>query len=173
MLATCPSLHPTTSHPPFLPVTPKRLVVRRPQRRQTFPWCYNVLERFVRLTRRSHVLSARNVLNQEEGRLCHLPTEVKDGGKGLEGGGGRTHISTWETDSSDILNCCHTNSPVTLLPVTAEECGRWDYFKLPTGTKAKRTGEEGGRREEGGFLLRSLFTFGNQLVCFQPKGACY
>lgn len=90
----------------------------------------------------------RNVLNQEEGGWCHLPTEVK-GRLGLWGGGVcflvvvvglgwgvRTHLSTWETDSSDILNCCHTNSPVTLLPVTAEECWRWDYFKLPTGIES-------------------------------------
>lgn len=93
----------------------------------------------------------RNVLKQEEGGRCHLPTEVK-GRPGLQGGGGGvvcflveggkkgggvcTHLSTWETDSGDILNCRHTNSPVTLLPVTAEECCRWDYFKLPTGIES-------------------------------------
>ena len=76
--------------------------------------------------------------------------------------GGCTHLSTWETDSSDILNCRHTNSPVTLLPVTAEECWPWDYFKLPTG------------EEERGFCLCPFFTFGNQLVCFcfeQDRGS--
>lgn len=86
----------------------------------------------------------RNVLNQEEGCWCHLPTEVKrthGWGVGLLPGGGCTHLSTWETDSSDILNCRHTNSPVTLLPVTAKECWPWDYFKLPTGA------------EEGGFAF--------------------
>lgn len=78
---------------------------------------------------------ARNVLNQEEGLLVspsHGGEEERGVGAGLFSGG-YAHLSTWETDSSDILNCRRADSPVTLLPVTVGECWQWDYFKLPTG----------------------------------------
>lgn len=53
----------------------------------------------------------RNVLIQEEGCWCHLPTEGKGRlGRGLLFCGSCTHLSRWETHSGDILNCCHTNS---------------------------------------------------------------